>query len=173
MNIRKLDKKQIETILAVVLIVVFLGILLKPRPKKMSFAYQKATENVGIVVGVLSDIAAIQKDKLDVSAKDTITIADVKRDPFDILVETTRVVPQPLPPEPEEPVQEAEPEVAVPKLTVQGLLYQEKAPASSIAIMNGIEYKVGDTIEGWTIEEIRSDAVVLRHGKQRHEVKLY
>lgn len=56
------------------------------------------------------------------------------------------------------------------KPTLHGILWDPGG--NSIALINDVEVKVGEEVAGFTVEEIRRDAVVLSHGDQRMTLEI-
>ena len=82
-----------------------------------------------------------------------------RRDPFVPLVREGKFVPT----TPGQTVATAQP-------TLFGILWDPGG--SSIALINDGEYKVGDSVEGYRVKEIRQDAVVLTNGGEPVVLKL-
>ena len=86
--------------------------------------------------------------------------SDDLRSPLDPLVKERSEIPR-------EPRREQEPQVSndFPKMTLHGIIWD---PSNPIAIIDGLDLMVGDTIKGARVVEIRFDSVVLSYRSRRH-----
>lgn len=65
---------------------------------------------------------------------------------------------------------------AADSFVLKGLIIGERGARVALQSANGgapVWAKVGDAVEGWTVDAIRSDRVVLRNGDEVAEIKLF
>jgi len=86
-----------------------------------------------------------------------------QRNPFQILVSTKME---------QEIAEEELVSVGEPTFAVSGIIYAQTEIDSQV-IVNGELYKVGDTIEGWTVVTIEDEMVLFENGETEYIFNLY
>ncbi|MBN1493276.1 MAG: hypothetical protein JW938_03945 [Candidatus Omnitrophica bacterium] len=167
-----MDKKKVEILVAVGLVVIFLVIILQPKKKNQQKKVSYEVQEITGVESVLSSINLIKGNKINVAALEALDIPQEEqtngRNPFDILVQTNPIAVVPV-------VEESSEEDSgpFPDLKIQGVVFAQDNPQDSVAIIDDKELKIGDTIEGWTIIIVRDEMVTFQKGKTVHKVNLY
>ncbi|RJP28073.1 MAG: hypothetical protein C4533_06275 [Candidatus Omnitrophota bacterium] len=147
------DKKQLEAIITVVLIVIFIFTLVRVfgRTKKNL----TANENAKTVVGSFNKIQAQEKDKdtpnkrLSIWREEALKL-QLKTDPFT----GARISPV---------------KTSVRQLSLNGILADDKG---ILAIINNEIVGVGDRVDNYIVIKIEKDKVILNDGVNNFEIRL-
>ncbi|HTL70517.1 MAG TPA: hypothetical protein VL404_04410 [Candidatus Eisenbacteria bacterium] len=144
-----MEKKHKDLLIAGALVLTFLGIMAKGTgPKKRPLP--AAASQPAAAPADLSFLQTVRRNEELREAQAAVWEKPWKRDPF---------------------LSEASASAVASRLKLDGIVWDEKAP---YAMINGKVVKVGDTIEGYRILEIKPGAVVLwSDGGQFNELKLF
>ncbi|MFC1809236.1 hypothetical protein ACFL3D_03850 [Candidatus Omnitrophota bacterium] len=169
-----MDRKKVEIIIAVGLILIFFVIILKPKKRGSKGAVKYTVEEVKGVEDVLHSINLIKSNKINLDSIQSIeelrTEQVAGRNPFDILVKTNVIEPEPEIEEPEEMVEDVGP---FPDIEIQGVVFAQHNPADSVVIINNEELKIGDRIKEWEIILVQDQVVQFKKENTVHEINLY
>ena len=64
------------------------------------------------------------------------------------------------------------PESVKAKVRISEIICSKGHPEESIAVVNGVALRAGDTIDGMEVQEVEADGMILRNGSKLIKVKL-